>query len=218
MIHGDAVKERLHIGKARDCHAGLADLAFRPRVIGIVSHQRWEIERRGQSRLAVREEELESLVRIAGAAESGELPHGPQPATISGRMNASCIRIRAGHAEVRCCLRWHVERRVQWLDFARRVHEANLAELTLGVPATPLGDFAAQSFQLLPRIPVAELLQLISRGRHRASFSVCVRRFALRSSNSSATANGLVLPFSRSASRASSQRFVASSLHKRRLT
>ena len=43
----------------------LADFALRPRMIGVVAHQRREVERDRQSRLPVLEQELEALVRLA---------------------------------------------------------------------------------------------------------------------------------------------------------
>ena len=79
----------------------LADLALRPRMVGVVAHQRREVEGDGESGLPVREQELVALVRLARAAEAGELAHRPELAAIAGGMDAARVRIRARHAEVR---------------------------------------------------------------------------------------------------------------------
>src|SRR5438105_8870520 len=157
----------------------------------------------------MREKKLEALVRVARAPEAGELWHRPEPAAVSRGMNAARVRIFAWHADVRRARPGYVQRRVERIDFAFRIHETDIAELSRGVAAPPLGDLGAQPLELSPRIAVAARLSpsrpQVSRRRHRALLPVFVRRFALRSSSSSATANGFVLPLSSSARRSVSQ-------------
>ncbi len=98
-VERNAVEQHLHVGHARDRDAGLADFAERTRMVGVVAHQRREVERGGEPRLTVLEQELEPRVRVARAAESGELAHRPQLAAVAGGMNAARERIGAGNAE-----------------------------------------------------------------------------------------------------------------------
>ena len=51
-------------------------------MIGVVAHQRRQIERDGKARLALREEIAKALVGVFGGAEAGELAHGPEAAAI----------------------------------------------------------------------------------------------------------------------------------------
>ena len=44
LIERNTVEEHLHVGQARDCYAALADFAFRPRMIRVVTHERRKIE------------------------------------------------------------------------------------------------------------------------------------------------------------------------------
>ena len=78
-------------------------------MIGVVTHQRRKIERRGQTGLSVLEQELESRVGVARAAEAGELTHGPQFAAIPGGVNAARVRIRPRHTQSLRALRIDVD-------------------------------------------------------------------------------------------------------------
>src|SRR5207237_2905377 len=123
-----------------DGNAGLPHFAFGSRVIRVVAHQRREVECRRQPRLTMREKKLEALVRVARAPEAGELSHRPEPAAVSRGMNAARVRIFAWHADVRRARPGYVQRRVERIDFAFRIHETDIAELSRGVAAPPLGD------------------------------------------------------------------------------
>ena len=63
-----------------------------------------------------REQELEAFVRVARAAEAGELAHGPQPAPIPTRMDAARVRILARHRQRGGVEVLHVQGRVDWLN------------------------------------------------------------------------------------------------------
>ena len=69
-------------------------------MIGVVAHQRRKIERGGESRLAVLEQELEALVGVARAPKAGELAHRPELAAISRGMDATRVRVDAGNAQL----------------------------------------------------------------------------------------------------------------------
>ena len=58
------VEEHFHIGERTDGHAALADFAFGERVVGVVTHQRGQIERDGKAGLALREQIAEARVGI----------------------------------------------------------------------------------------------------------------------------------------------------------
>ena len=90
-------------------------------MVGVVAHQRREVERGRQAGLSVREQELEARVRVARAAEAGELPHRPQLAAVSSGMDAARVGILARNARVPAALvRRDVERRVERLDLRSR--------------------------------------------------------------------------------------------------
>jgi hypothetical protein len=94
LVERNAIEQRLHVGETGDRHARLAYLTFRPHVIGVVAHERREIERRGEPGLPMLEQELEARVGVCRAAEPGELPHGPQLPAIPRGVNAARERIR----------------------------------------------------------------------------------------------------------------------------
>jgi hypothetical protein len=48
LVERDPVEERLHVGERRDGDAADADLAERARVVGVVPHERREVERDGE--------------------------------------------------------------------------------------------------------------------------------------------------------------------------
>ncbi len=83
-----------------DRDADLADFAERALVVGVVAHQRREVEGGREAGLPVREQELEALVGLARAAEAGELAHGPQAAAVHRGVHAARVGILAGIAEV----------------------------------------------------------------------------------------------------------------------
>src|SRR2546425_8182194 len=56
-------------------------------MVGVVAHERGKVERHGEARLAVVEQELVALVRVLGRAEPRELPHRPQPAAVPRGMD-----------------------------------------------------------------------------------------------------------------------------------
>ena len=60
-------------------------------MVGVVAHQRRQIERDRKPGLALRKQIAEALVGIFGGAETGELPHRPEPAAMHGGMNAAGV-------------------------------------------------------------------------------------------------------------------------------
>ena len=92
----DALKQRFHIGERGNRHAALADFAQRLRIVGIVAHQRWKIERYGQPCLALCKKITVARVGLFGCSEARELAHGPQLPPVHGFVNATCIGKLAG--------------------------------------------------------------------------------------------------------------------------
>jgi hypothetical protein len=69
-------------------------------VIGIATHQRWQIEGNAQPRAAGIEQRLVSRVGLLRRAKPRKLPHRPQLAAIARRMDAACVRKGAWMVEV----------------------------------------------------------------------------------------------------------------------
>ena len=92
------VEEHFHVGERTDGHAAFADFAFGERVVGVVAHQRGQIERDGEAGLALREQISKARVGVFGGAEAGKLAHGPEPAAIHRGVNAAGVRRLTGLA------------------------------------------------------------------------------------------------------------------------
>ena len=91
LIERDAVEQDLHVGQRGDADAALAELARGDRLVGVVAHQRGQIEGHAQAVLAVGEQVEEARVRLLGAAEAGELANRPRPAAVAGRVDAARV-------------------------------------------------------------------------------------------------------------------------------
>ena len=85
----DAAEKNFHVFERIDGHAALADFAFAGRMIGVIAHQRGQVECDGKAAAAVLEQIFVALVGFLGRGESGELPHGVELAAISGGVNAA---------------------------------------------------------------------------------------------------------------------------------
>ena len=103
----DPAEERLHVLERVDRHPLAADLALRPRVVGVVAHQRRHVERGREPRLAVVEQVPEPLVRLDGGAEACELAHRPELAAVHRRIDAAREREDAWVAEVAVVVERH---------------------------------------------------------------------------------------------------------------
>ena len=113
LVERYASEQRFHVRERRDRDAALADFAFGARMVGVVAHQRREVECDGEARLAVLEQEFVTAVRVARAAEAGELPHRPQLAAVPCRMDAARERILTGATEL--------TRAVEAVEIGRRI-------------------------------------------------------------------------------------------------
>src|SRR5690606_4532993 len=89
LVERDPGEEGLHVGQARDGDAALPYLAQRARVVGVVTHERGEVEGDAEARLPVLEEVVVSAVRLLGSAEAGELAHRPEPRPIHRGVRAA---------------------------------------------------------------------------------------------------------------------------------
>src|SRR5208283_964369 len=96
----DAVEKDLHVFERVDGNAALADFAFAGRMIGVVAHERGQVEGHGKASAAVLEQILRALVGFLGRGEAGEHAHGPELAAVSGRVNAARVGRLAGVAEI----------------------------------------------------------------------------------------------------------------------
>src|SRR5207247_1522030 len=85
---------------AADREADAADLAARLGSVGVVAHLGREVERHGQTGLALLEEVAEPTVRLLGRREPRVLAHGPEAAPVHRRLDATGERRLPGEAEV----------------------------------------------------------------------------------------------------------------------
>ena len=96
----DAVEQDLHVFQRIDGDAALADFAFAGRMIGVVAHQRGQVEGHRESAAAVLQQILVTLVGFLRRSKAGEHAHGPELAAIAGRVNAAGVGRLAGIAEI----------------------------------------------------------------------------------------------------------------------
>jgi len=76
----DSIEQNLHVFQRIDRYAALADLAFARGMIGVVAHQRREIECDRKPASAVLQQILVALVRFLRRCEAGKHAHRPKPA------------------------------------------------------------------------------------------------------------------------------------------
>ena len=95
----DAVEEDAHVFERADGDAALADLAKGERVVTVAAHERGQVEGGAETVLALLEQILEAFVRVAGAAEAGELAHGPAAVAVHGLVDAARVGKQPGLAE-----------------------------------------------------------------------------------------------------------------------
>ena len=73
----NAVEKRLHVRERTDGHAAFAHLSERQLMIGVVAHQRRQIEGHGEPGLPLRQQVAETRIGILGRAEARKLAHRP---------------------------------------------------------------------------------------------------------------------------------------------
>ena len=100
LVERNALEQRFHVGQRIDGDAALADFAFRHRMVGVVTHQRRQMESDGKSRLAVLQQVVISAIGLLGRAEAAELPHRPELAAVHRFVNAARVGWLAGIAEI----------------------------------------------------------------------------------------------------------------------
>ncbi len=96
----DAAEQDLHVFERADGDAALAHFAFGSRVIGIVTHERWQIESDREAGLALAQQIKIAAVGFLGRGEARELAHGPELAAIHVAMDAAGVRELAGRRDV----------------------------------------------------------------------------------------------------------------------
>ena len=104
--HGDrdiaernAAEEDLHVFERADGGAALADFAFAQGMVGVVAHQRGQIERHREPGLALLQQIVVAAVGFFGRGEAGELPHGPELAAVHVAVDAARVRKLAGRRQ-----------------------------------------------------------------------------------------------------------------------
>ena len=89
LLQVDGGEEDFHVLEGVDSYAALADLAFAGWMIGVVPHERGEIEGDRETASAMLEQILVALVGLFRRSEAGELTHGEKLAPISAGVNAA---------------------------------------------------------------------------------------------------------------------------------
>ena len=82
LLEGDAVEEDLHVLDGVDRHAGLADVADHPRVVGVVAAVGGEVEGHRHALLAGGQVAAVEGVGLLGGGEAGVLADRPRPARV----------------------------------------------------------------------------------------------------------------------------------------
>jgi len=96
LVQGNAVEEDLHVLDGVDGHAGLADVAGHPRVIGVVAAVRGQVEGDGQALIAGGEGFSVKRVRFLGRGEPGVLADRPGLVGVHGGHGTADVRGHAG--------------------------------------------------------------------------------------------------------------------------
>ena len=86
LAERDPGEKHVHVGRGVDRDPAMTDLAERAGIVGVAAHQRGHVERDGQARTTRAQQHLVPLVRLPRVAEAGELPNGPCPAAVTGRI------------------------------------------------------------------------------------------------------------------------------------
>ena len=82
------------------------------RMVGVVAHQRRQVECHGEPGLALLQQIVIAAIGFFRRGEAGELAHGPEPAAIHVAMNAARVRKLAWRRNLAGRGRF-----VEWLDF-----------------------------------------------------------------------------------------------------
>jgi hypothetical protein len=69
-------------------------------MIGIVAHERWQIEGHGESAATLGQQVLIALIGLFRGCKAGELPHGPEPAAVAAGMDAARLGRLTGIIQV----------------------------------------------------------------------------------------------------------------------
>src|SRR6202008_5084324 len=91
-----------------------ADFALGQRMVGVISHQRRQIERDGKPGLSLRKQIAEARIRVFRRSETRKLAHRPKLAAIHRGVNSTGVRRLPGKTKVAlrvptCEIGWRVE-------------------------------------------------------------------------------------------------------------
>ena len=95
-VEGNALEQDLHVLDRVDGHAGLADVAYDPRMVRVVAAVSGEVEGDRNALPAALERPSIEGVGLFGRRETGVLADRPGPAGIHGRLRAPHVRGEAG--------------------------------------------------------------------------------------------------------------------------
>ncbi len=99
-VHGNPIEQHLHVREGGDGDPALPHFALRPRMVGVVAHERGEIKRYGEARLSPLQQELVTPIGVLRRSKTRELPHRPEPPPIHRGVDAPGVRVQAGMAQL----------------------------------------------------------------------------------------------------------------------
>ncbi len=106
LVDGDVGVEAVHVLDGVDGDAALSDLAEGEDIVGVSSHEGWEVEGGGEAGVGggfgfgLVEDVFEAFVGVVCGAEAGELAHGPESCAVSLGEEAAGVWEVAGVGDV----------------------------------------------------------------------------------------------------------------------
>ncbi|MPL92518.1 hypothetical protein SDC9_38619 [bioreactor metagenome] len=100
LVQGDLVEKDFHVLKTVNGHSHFSAFTLGHGVVGIVAYLGGKVEGHGKAGRSLGEEIAVSLVGLFGGGESRILAHGPEPAPVHGRLDASRKGVLAGEPDI----------------------------------------------------------------------------------------------------------------------
>ena len=151
LVQRNADEKTFHIVERRDRDATDPHFSQRTRVVGVVAHERGEVEGDRQAGLAVRQQVLVALVGFLRRGKARELAHRPKTGPVHRGVWTPCERKLTGEAEIVLGIAaFAIELGVQRPDLGARRSREERVPLGRGVVGTlPLRQTRSQVRELL---------------------------------------------------------------------
>ena len=99
FIQGNLVEQDFHVSQGVDSYAYFTNFAFSHRIGGIITDLGRQVECAGQAGTTVSQQVTITFVGFFSGGETSIHTHGPETATIHGRLNTTGVRIFTGEAQ-----------------------------------------------------------------------------------------------------------------------